>query len=248
MANLAAFYETRKMFIELTQFTHELSYDEWNNSPRDHKAALLFVNFFSKMTQAWDKANRFDYIPGEDGVSIVCQYLEKNVAKLEEEPKKFSEAYIYKVAYNCMYCICHDLKSVKDRWDNETASTVMYDGEELNLFDKVADNKGSAEDEFISGVDYKEFWDMIESSDPKCQKVIDYILSNDEKMLKKLSKRSKQYNADPLRDVEVSLEEAEAIIASIREKFEVQDLLDKIHEKMQHLEDDYGYQFSYSAG
>ena len=68
------------------------------------------------------------------------------------------------------------------------------------------------------------------------------------KMLKKLSKRSKQYNADPLRDVEVSLEEAEAIIASIREKFEVQDLLDKIHEKMQHLEDDYGYQFSYSAG
>ena len=146
MANLAAFYETRNCFAELTQWHTQLSYEEWNNSPRDHKAALLFVNFFNKMIQAWDKANRFDYIPGEDGVSVVCQYLEKNVEKIEAEPNKFSEAYIYRVAYNCMYCICHDLKSVQDRWDNETSSIVSYQGEELNLFDTCADRRGSAEE------------------------------------------------------------------------------------------------------
>lgn len=220
MANVSAFYATRNLFIELTQFDKQLSYEDWMSRPQDHKAALLFVNFFSKMIQAWDKANKFDFIPDEDGVSIVCQYLEKNVAKIEENPNKFSEAYIYKVAYNCMYCICHDLKSVKDRWDNETSSTVVYQGEELSLFDTVADAHGSAEHEFLHKTDNKEFWDLIEDSDPKCQKVIDYLLSEDPKSLKKISKRNKNYASDPLRDIEVSLEEAERIISEIRTKLE----------------------------
>ncbi len=220
MANLSAFYETRDCFRTLTQFEGQLSYDEWINSPRDHKAALLFVNFFSKMIQAWDKANRFDYIPGEDGVSIVCQYLEKNVPKIEEEPNKFSEAYIYKVAYNCMYCICHDLKSVQDRWDNETSNVVAYQGEELNLFDTCADNRGSAEDSAFYTEEQKKFWELVEGSDPKCQKVIDYLLSNDPKMLKKLSKRNRNYENDPLRDIEVKLDEAQELINQMREKLE----------------------------
>lgn len=218
MANLAAFYESRNMFAELTQFNHQLSYEEWFNSPRENKAVLLFVNFFSKMTQAWDKANRFDYIPGEDGVSTVCQYLEKNVSKIEECPEKYSEAYIYKVAYNCMYCICHDLKSVKDRWDNEASNVVNYQGEELSVFDIAADQKGSAEERYLDDAERREFWNLVEGSDPRCQKVVDYLLSHDPKSLKKLSKRNKYYNSDPLREVEVSLEEAEQIVEELREK------------------------------
>ena len=216
MANLSAFYETRNLFIELTQYSGKLSYDEWNNSPRDHKAALLFVNFFSKMTQAWDKANAFDFIPGEDGVSIACQYLEKNVSRIEENPNKYTEAYIYKVAYNCMYCICHDLKSVKDRWENETSATVTHEEEELNLFDKVSDSRGSAEDQSLFKEYQDEFWRIVENSDPKCQKVIDYLLSSDPKMLKKLTKANRYYNVDPLSDIKVSLEEAETIISEIK--------------------------------
>ncbi len=220
MANLAAFYETRHCFSELTQYTKQLSYEEWMQSPRDHKAALLFVNFFNKMIQAWDKANRYDFIPGEEGVSTVCQYLEKNVPKIENEPAKFSEAYIYKVAYNCMYCICHDLKSVQDRWDNETSSIYSNGETEINLFDTCADRKGSAEDVALLSEENRKFWDIVESDDPKCQKVINYLLSGDPKSLKKLSKNNKNYDADPLRDIKVSLEEAQAIIDDMRRRIE----------------------------
>ena len=247
MAKLEAFYSTRDMFIELTQFDHQLSYEEWCKSPQDHKAALLFVNFFSKMIQAWDKANRFDFIPGEDGVSVVCQYLEKNVARIEQEPKKYTEAYIYKVAYNCMYCICHDLKSVNDRWENETSSIVSYQGEELSVFDTVSDSRGSAEQVYLTDNDQKAFWDIVESSDPKCQKVIDYLLSNDVKSLKKVSKNSKLYSVDPLRDVQVSLEEAEEMIAEIKEALEVKRLLEKIQDKVRSLQNE-GYAFEYHIG
>jgi len=221
MANLTAFYETKRMFTENLQYDHQLSYEEWCNAPRDHKAALLFLTFYTKMVQAWDKANRYDFIPGEDGVSTVLQYLEKNVPKLEAESAKYTEAYIYRVAYNCMYCICHDLKSVQDRWDNETSDTYSADGEEYSVLDDKKYAKLSAEDELFTSSDQKAFWELVESDDPKCQKVIDYLLSSDPKMLKKLSKRSKQYAADPLRDIEVSLQEAEEIIAAIREKLEV---------------------------
>lgn len=235
MANLSAFYETRNLFIELTQWHTQLSYEEWSNSPHDHKAALLFVNFFSKMIQAWDKANRFDFIDGEDGVSIVLQYLEKNVAKIEAEPKKFSEAYIYKVAYNCMYCICHDLKSVKDRWENETSSVTVYEGEELSVFDKIADNRGSAEEELLSISEQKEFWSIVEDADPKCQKVINYLLTSDPAMLKKLTKGNKLYEKDPLRDIKVSLEEADEIIADIKDRLESAKLAEQIQERIQYL-------------
>ena len=240
MANLSAFYETKQMFIENLQFNHQLTYEEWCEAPDDNKAALLFVNFYSKMVQAWDKANRYDFIPGEDGVSTVLQYLQKNVSKLIAEPAKFSEAYIYKVAYNCMYCICHDLKSVQERWDNETSATVIYDGEEISVYDDKKYATASAEDVSLLENEQKEFWSLIESSYLKTQKVIDYLLASDPKVLKKLSKRSKQYNVDPLRDVEVSLEEAEEIIESIREKLEVKDLLDQIREKLASIDNEYG--------
>ncbi len=223
MANMTAFFETRDLFIELTQFDHQLTYEEWSSAPKDHKAALLFVNFFNKMIQAWDRANRFDFIPGEDGVSIVCQYLEKNVPIIEQNDKKFTEAYIYRVAYNCMYCICHDLKSVKDRWENETSSIVTYEGEELSLFDTISDKSGSAENRFLSEVLKKDFWELVEGNDPKCQKVIDYLLSGDVKSLKKVNKNNKDYSIDPLRDIEVSIEEAEEIINELKERLNSND-------------------------
>ena len=220
MANLAAFYETKNLFTELTQFSHKLTYEEWCSSPRDHKAALLFVNFFTKMTQAWDKANNYDFIPGEDGVSIVCQYLEKNVSRIENEPNKFSEAYIYTVAYNCMYCICHDIKAIKDRWENETDNVIYNENGEVSVFELLKDQIPSAESRFIADKDNKAFWNLIEGDDPECQKVIDYLLSGDPKSLKKLTKRSKQYNNDPLRDVEVSLDRASEIAKDIKAKLE----------------------------
>lgn len=248
MANMAAFYETRNCFCNFIDYTEPLSFDEWAKVPEDRKVAFLFVQFFKEITLAWDKANQFDFIEGEEGVTTVLQYLQKQVCDtyikghpkkkvskvyaaahpdeceerhmIEEKPERFSPGYIYRTAYNAMYCICHDLKSVKDRWDFETDSVVMYDGKELSLFDTFADKGGSVADLHDSESFEDEFWSIIEDTGLSGEKVMRYLLSENKADLLKLSPSSRLYKqGDPLRDVEVSLERAEEIIAELKEAF-----------------------------
>lgn len=251
MATLAAFYETRNLYRTYTGYTEPLSFEEWAKRPQGEKAALLFVQFFDQITLAWEKANAFDFIEGEEGVSIVLQYLEKQVAQdqyykkddpkkkasaefrkknpdkfftttrriIEEDPRKFTPAYIYRVAYNCMYCICHDLKSVQDRWDNETSAITIYDGKELSVFDQIADYSGSAEQVAEDLTFETEFWRVVEDAGLTAEKVMRYLLSGDANDLKKANPRSKQYENDPLRDIEVSPEMLEEVIEDLRTRF-----------------------------
>lgn len=219
MANLTAFYDTRNLYRESTQYTKPLSFEEWNLRPELHKAAILFVQFFSQITLAWDKANSYDFIEGEDGVSTICQYLEKNVPIIENNPKRFTPAYIYKVAYNCLYCICHDRKCDQDRWDNETSGIVIVDGKEVNLLETVPDEHGSAQACMDSNNFRKEFWHTVEDMGVKAEKVMQYLLSNDESDLKKVNPRCKRYKTDPLRDVEVTKDELMSILSELRKRF-----------------------------
>ena len=219
MASLAPFYAARNMYREFTNYKEPLTFEEWNKYPHNKKAALLYVQYFDQIVLAWGKANAFDFIDDDDGVSIIGQYLEKNVTKIENQPSRFKPGYIYTVAYNCMYCICHDLKSVKDRWENETSGIVIHDGQELSLFDTVPDQKGSAEETYLSGSFEDEFWRVIEDEGMSAEKVMRYLLSGDAVDLKKLSTRNKRYKIDPLRDVDVPVEYVESILSSLREKF-----------------------------
>ena len=220
MTTMSAFFETKNIFAQYTSFETSLAFDEWNSRPHDQKAALLFVQFFASIVAAWEKANSFDFIPGDDGVSVVCQYLEKNVSKIEENPSRFTASYIYRVAYNCMYCICHDLKSVKDRWENETSNIVAHDGSELDLFDTVAASDSAADDVYFMEEFRSKFWAVVEQSGLEAQKVIDYLLSGDPSSLKKVNKNSKSYANDILRDVEVSLDKVEDILAQLRKNLQ----------------------------
>lgn len=81
-----------------------ITFDEWFSLPDSHKAAALFINFYNQITLAWTKA-KADYTEDEDGLSTVMQYLMKNVPIIEANPNKYSETYIYRVAYNCMGCL-----------------------------------------------------------------------------------------------------------------------------------------------
>jgi len=81
-----------------------ITFDEWFSLPDNHKAAALFINFYNQITLAWTKA-KADFTEDEDGLSIVMQYLMKNVPIIESNPNKYSETYIYRVAYNCMGCL-----------------------------------------------------------------------------------------------------------------------------------------------
>lgn len=212
-----AFYETRNLMRSYTGYIKPLSYDEWTNVPDNQKSAVLFVQFFNPIVKAWEKANNFGFIPSEDGVSVVLQYLEKNVSVILNDPKRFTPQYIYRVAYNCMYCICHDLQRVKDMWEHEVPNIVSSDGEELDLFDTVVSDSDASKEAFSSLLS-KNFWSVLGDIDKKTEKILNYLLSKDPKDLKKKSKRAKDYAADPLRDIEVSLDEVEAKVEELKEK------------------------------
>lgn len=147
-----------------------------------------------------------------------CIEVERRI--IEENPKKFSENYIYRVAYNCLYCITgHDRKSDKDRMSNETSSIVTYDGKELDLFDTIQDFTTSAENQYSANSLEQEFWSVIEDTGVNAEKVMRYLLTNDASVLKKLNKKNKYYGCDPLGDVEVSIDAVDNILATLREKF-----------------------------
>ena len=138
---------------------------------------------------------------------------------IDEKPEKFDPGYIYKVAYNCLYCICHDRKCDHDRLENETSAVIAHDGEELNLFDTISDSRGSAENVSESVSFEKEFWSIIEDTGMSAEKVMRYLLTKNEDDLKALNSRSKRFKEDPLASVEVSLEAVDTIVAELREKF-----------------------------
>lgn len=252
MSTFGAFYDTRKLFIELTGYKAPLTFEDWKAQPDSLKAAILFVQFYNEILLAWDKADSLDFGNDSEGVSTVLQYLEKQVKtiqyfeknnpnkkasaefrrqhpddciaieqrKIEEDPSRFSPGYIYRVAYNCLYCICgHDRKCDKDRIGNETSSIVMYDGEELDIFDTFVDKHNCIESVYANSSLENEFWSVIEDTGLSAEKVMRYLLSQDVADLKALNSRNKRYKDDPLRDVEVSMENVEAIIKQLREKF-----------------------------
>lgn len=212
------FSETRNLFTLYTGYVRPLSYDEWNALPSDHKSAVLFVQFFNEITLAWYKlSTKCPWTPDEDGVSCICQYLEKNVKILETHPERFSSAYIYKVAYNCLYCITVDPPKPRERFEKEVNHMVSGNEDtEYDLYDTAP--RHSVEEEYEEKI-YKEmFWRVIEDCGLETQKVVNWLL-NDVSLMK-TGRRSKTYKIDPLRDVEVELEQVADIVENLKVKLE----------------------------
>lgn len=155
---LTPFYATKAMFRDYLNYTKPLSYDEWMHVSDDDKAAVLYVQFFDQIVLAWYKVKSF-YTPDEDGVSTMLQYLIKNVPVIAENPSRFTPSYIYRVASNCLYCICHDIKRDRERFDNET-SNIQQTGVDgiVDLFDTVCDRES-----ITSALTREAFWEAIAS-------------------------------------------------------------------------------------
>lgn len=183
------FYETRKLYRDYIHYEKPLTFDQWSSLDHGYKAAVLFIQFFDEILLAWNKAKSYD---GDEleAVETVNQYLIKNVDKIMEEPKRFKPAYIYRVAYNALYCICHDRVSDKDRREREVDPYVdKGDGTYLNITDFIPSSK--AQDDFEEVEDdrlakSKEFWDLVESVDKDADVIIKYIIGS----RKDLSKRA----------------------------------------------------------
>lgn len=235
-----AFAETRNLFMAYTHYERPLSFEEWVSAPQDSKAALLYVQYYEEITLAWYKSKSF-FAVEEEGVETVLQYLMKNVPVIEQNPKRFTPGYIYRVAYNCLYCISHDRKCDIERWERETSNLTRFDGNELDLFDTVTTNLLGADEALTS----ESFWAIIEDMGIETWKVVNYLL-NEGQSLKKTTFRMKNpetlkswetktpsekrqsmetylngknnYEIDILKDIEVSVEQMNQIIEDLKVK------------------------------
>lgn len=181
------FYETKNLFKNYIQYNKPLSYVEWLALNDDHKAAALFVQFFNEILLAWNKAKSYDG-DDEEAVETVLQYLIKNVEIIKKNPSRYKANYIYRVAYNCLYCICHDRKCDKERREYEIyAIQCDSDGQEYNLLDTFVCNSGSIED----ALNKQLFWSIIEDLDVDSRALVETILKSGklpEKMTPKTQK------------------------------------------------------------
>lgn len=202
------FRETRKIYSEFLQYTKPLSYVEWVALPEDNKAAALFVQFFDQIELAWYKAKSI-FTTEEDGVYTVMQYLMKNVQIIKENPNRFTPKYIYKVAYNCLYCICHDPIIERIRWETTVSNIVHTDEGDLDLFDTTVSIHSEVEVQY----DRNQFWKLLESLDPKARKVVNNLMGG--APLGKYSANSVWANDESLKDVQVTRAEAEEIKARL---------------------------------
>lgn len=166
------FKATFNMFREYLGYVRPLTYSEWMEVDPEDKAAVLYVQFYDQITLAWYKSRSF-YAQEEDGVSTMMQYLIKNVPVLEKDPKRFSERYIYRVAYNCLYCICHDIKVDKDRYELETSNIQATDGDdEVDLFNLVQSNFS-----IQTTINKEKFWAVVMSMDDDVLTFVDCLIN-----------------------------------------------------------------------
>lgn len=187
------FKATQVMFRDALDLFEPLSYDEWMMIPDDNKAAALYVQFYPQITLAWYKCKSF-YTLEEDGVSTMMQYLIKNVPIIVNDKKRFSEKYIYRVAYNCLYCICHDIKRDKDRFELEQSNLGGDEGDEYDMFDFIR-SPLTVEDEAMRS----SFWDTIESMGQDAVAVVNNILNQRAAPLNSEQKKHKQEIVEELR-------------------------------------------------
>lgn len=189
-STLNEFYQTRSLLSNY--FSSDLdilsiTYDNWTKLNDDYKAAALYVKFFDQVMMAWHRLKTPAAIE-QECVSEVLMYLQKNVAKICEDNKRFTPAYIYKVCYNCIYCKSVDPYSgqtSKTSWYNNTCSNIVEVGEDtLDLFDTL-----TTEDTTVSSIEedaYRDkFWGVIEEiDDADVAVVIDELLGYTKKSSK----------------------------------------------------------------
>lgn len=133
------FKETRIFFYNLIPYdaNKPLSYDDWMKLPDSYKSAALYLRFYDQITLAWEKTKSL-YTPTSDGVSILLQYLEKNVRLIAADEKRYSPRYIYKIAFNALYCECHDRVSTARAFKHEVSEQSMLknsEGDAISYFD-----------------------------------------------------------------------------------------------------------------
>ena len=192
-------HETRYLFENGLDCEFPLSYDEWMSLDIEYKAAALYVQYFNQITLAWNKVKSF-YADEVLGVETMIQYLEKNVPLIEADSKRFTAKYIYRVAFNCLYCICHDIKRDRERWELEVCNQqTLSNGDTVDLFDLAAAGSSKYGTSSIEHeLDIEEFWNKIYSLGDDVVSLVEYILNGGR--LKGTARKNKDELMNKLRE------------------------------------------------
>lgn len=174
---MQSFFDTYNCMRSFTNYIEPRSYDEWYYLPEDHKAAVLFVQYFDEILLAWSKATTNHTFRGDDeeAVETALQYLIKNVPILNKDKNKFNARYIYRVMYNCMYCIVHD--RLRDKFEREcviSTTCVNDNGDEIDLFDYVIDYTQDPAKVYQANC----FWNLLENLDTDAKALADKIIKS----------------------------------------------------------------------
>ena len=204
------FHQTKVRFREFANYQRPLSYDEWMEAPDECKAAILYVQFYDQITLAWMKTHSV-YSDINDGVSEILQYLNKNVEKIKNDRKRFTPAYIYKVAYNCLYCLCRDPNLHRRAYDNECSNIVGYGEDELDLFNTITDDDEDRDSKFDMDskraylVNATRMWNIVEDMGMKAKLVVAKILGESSYTQKELDSVSAEETEEIVKELRVRL-------------------------------------------
>lgn len=177
MSRSRQFYVTRDMFKDYIGYTRPLTAHEWVNIRDDMKVAYLYCQFFNEITLAWFNTIS-DYANDEDGVSEVLKYLQKNVKIISNDLDRFTSAYIYTVAFNCLYALNRHDNQYKRRYEYEVNHEVHTDDMDIDLYDVAAASKSCDDNgDEIDGVKER-FWAIIEAEGKDTVAVVAKLLGD----------------------------------------------------------------------
>lgn len=211
------FTETYRVLSNRLNFHgSNMKYSTWRKKPEDLKAAYLYVNFFKAVQSAWYRKKQFEFIDEAEAVSLCFQYLQKNVSKIENDPKRYTSSYVYTVCLNCM-SILHWRKKDRARYKTEVSVVVKTDcGELFDILSVVPDTR--AESYNLPEFEYSckgLVESLSEDLGPKYEKLAYFLAYGSS--LRAVSKRSANYDINPLSKVSVSKSEVPAMIKTLKE-------------------------------
>lgn len=150
-----AFADSRKFFRYYLNCDMPLSYDDWVKLPDEHKAAALFVQFYPEVLSAWNHCYYNSEFSDESAVSVLLQYLQKNVNKIMNDRNRYTCEYIYTIAYNCMAKAISSLSRNKKIKAKSDKSSISLNDEDIR------DEEPSYEVSFDFEVRRRELWKHI---------------------------------------------------------------------------------------
>ena len=214
------FYDTYQcLAAQIGYYGHDMSYKTWLRKDDSLKASYLFVNFYPAVQNAWNRKKTFRFIDEAEAVSLVLQYLQKNVDKIKHDSKRYTKSYIYTVCVNCM-AILHWRKCDRERSEKEGSFVFEQDGQEFDVISICADE--SEEEYNLPEFEYEceSVFDVVSSMGIKYEKLAT-VVSSGESNFSKTRKSNPNYEKNPLASVSVSRKDVDWMMDDIRSSLSV---------------------------